>query len=280
MRVLVLGAGGQLGEAVTARLGADHEVVATTRRELDVTDGAAVGPRIAAIQPDVIVNCSAYTDVDRAEDEPVQAFTVNAMAVRWLARAADATGATLVHYSTDFVFDGQTDRPYAETDAPNPRGTYAMSKLLGEWFAAEASRHYILRVESLFGGPKARSSIDRIRDNILAGTAVRAFADRTVSPSFVDDVVTATVALIDRRAPAGLYHCVSSGWTTWVGVAEELARLLGRPDAVIEGVRMADLKMRVSRPLFAALSNAKLAAAGVPTPTWQQALHRYIDISI
>jgi len=277
MRVLVLGASGQLGQAMVGRLSGDHEVIATTRRELDVTDGAVVGARIAAIRPEAIINCSAYTDVDRAEDEPVQAFTVNAMAVRWIARAAGAVGAVLVHYSTDFVFDGRTDRPYVESDPPNPRGTYAMSKLLGEWFAAETPRHYVLRVESLFGGPKARSSIDRIRDAILAGTPVRAFGDRAVSPSFVDDVVTATVTLLEGGAPSGLYHCVNSGWTTWVGLAEELARLLGRPDAPIEAVRMADLNMRVSRPLFAALSNAKLASAGAVMPTWQQALYRYID---
>jgi dTDP-4-dehydrorhamnose reductase len=199
------------------------------------------------------------------------------MAVRHLAYAAQASGATLVHYSTDFVFDGAGSRPYTEDDPPNPKSAYAMSKLLGEWFAFECERHYVLRVESLFGGPLARSSVDRILANIRNGTVVKAFGDRTVSPSFVEDVVAATMSLLASGAAFGLYHCVNSGWTTWVGVAQELARLAGRPDAPIEAVRMADLEMRAARPLFAALSNEKLRAGGVEMPHWQDALRRYVE---
>jgi dTDP-4-dehydrorhamnose reductase len=273
---LVVGAGGQLGEAMTDQLGARHEVVAVTRSTLDVTDASAVRAFVLAVSPDVIVNCSAYTNVDGAETQSLEAFQVNAMAVRALARAAADADATLVHYSTDFVFDGRTDRPYTEDDAPNPRGAYAMSKLLGEWFAADAPKHYVLRVESLFGGVKARSSIDKILANLRSGATVRAFADRTVSPSFVDDVVSATAGLIGRGAPYGLYHCVNTGWTTWAGIARELARLAGRPDATIEETRMADAALLASRPLFAALSNAKLTAAGIAMPTWEDALRRYV----
>ncbi len=273
---LVVGAGGQLGEAMTDQLGARHEVVAVTRSTLDVTDADAVRAFVSAVSPDVIVNCSAYTNVDGAETHALEAFQVNAMAVRALARAAADADATLVHYSTDFVFDGKTDRPYTEDDAPNPRGAYAMSKLLGEWFAADAPKHYVLRVESLFGGVRAHSSIDKMLANLRSGTVVRAFADRTVSPSFVDDVVSATAGLLDRRAPYGLYHCVNSGWTTWAGIARELAHIVGRPDAPIEETRMADATLLASRPLFAALSNAKLTAAGVAMPTWEDALRRYV----
>ena len=167
--VLVVGAGGQLGETMVDQLSVRHVVVPVTRHELDVTDARAVMAFAGELCPDVIVNCSAYTNVDGAESDPVAALAVNAMAVRALARAATHLDAALVHYSTDFVFDGKTDRPYAEEDPPNPRGTYAMSKLLGEWFAAETPRHYVLRVESLFGGERARSSIDRILDNLRAG---------------------------------------------------------------------------------------------------------------
>jgi dTDP-4-dehydrorhamnose reductase len=276
---LVVGAGGQLGEAMTDQLGARHEVVAVTRSTLDVTDTAAVRAFVHAVSPDVIVNCSAYTNVDGAETQSLEAFQVNAMAVRALARAAGEADAALVHYSTDFVFDGRIDRPYTEDDAPNPHGAYAMSKLLGEWFAAEAPRHYVLRVASLFGGAKRHSSIDKILASLRRGTPVRAFADRTVSPSFVDDVVSATAALIERGAPHGLYHCVNTGWTTWAGVARELARLAGRPDAAIEETRMADAALLASRPLFAALSNAKLTAAGIAMPTWEDALERYVKKS-
>jgi dTDP-4-dehydrorhamnose reductase len=277
MLVLVVGAAGQLGEAVVAGLSPRHEVVGLKRHELDVTNVPAVRKAVTSIYPDVIVNCAAYTRVDDAEHDPLAALEANAFAVRTLARAAGEIGAMLVHYSTDFVFDGATDRPYDEDDPPNPRSTYASSKLLGEWFAAEAPRHYVLRVESLFGGERATSSVDRMLEAVRAGSEVRAFADRTVSPAFVEDVAHATGSLIERPVPFGTYHCVNSGWTTWVGVAQELARLAGRGDACIKETRMADAKLVASRPQFAALSNAKLTAAGITMPTWQDALARYVS---
>jgi dTDP-4-dehydrorhamnose reductase len=274
--VMVTGAGGQLGEAMVAQLEPRHEIVGFGRAELDVTDVNAVMSAVASVCPDVIVNCAAYTNVDGAEKDPSTALEANAWAVRALARAAAEIDAVLVHFSTDFVFDGTTDRPYTETDAPNPRGAYAVTKLLGEWFAADVPVHYVLRVESLFGGPQARSSVDKILQNILAGREVRAFADRTVSPSYVEDVVRATSALLDRRSPSGVYHCVNSGWTTWSGVARELAAIAGRPDAPIVDVMMSDAGLVATRPKFAALDNAKLTAAGIEMPTWQDALRRYV----
>jgi dTDP-4-dehydrorhamnose reductase len=274
--VLVTGATGQLGEAMVAQLEARHEVVNLGRKDLDVADTARVLATVAAVCPDVIVNCAAYTNVDGAEQDPSAALAANAWAVRALARAAADINAVLVHYSTDFVFDGATTRPYTEADEPNPHGTYAVSKLLGEWFAADAPVHYVLRVESLFGGPRARSSVDKILQNLVAGREVRAFADRTVSPSYVEDVVYATSALLEQRPASGVYHCVNTGWTTWSGIARELATLVGKPGAAIVDVNMNDAKLVAPRPKFAALDNSKLTAAGIPMPTWQEALARYV----
>jgi len=276
--VLVLGAGGQLGEVMADHLARRHEVVAESRADLDVTDTAALRDAVGMICPDVIVNCSAYTNVDEAERDPLPALTVNALAVRTLARAAANIDATLVHFSTDFVFDGTTDAVHTEDDPPNPRGSYAVSKLLGEWFAATTPRHYILRVESLFGGGRAKSSVDKMLDGIVAGREVRAFVDRTVSPSYVEDVAVATAALVERDAPYGLYHCANTGWTTWSGLVRELARLVDAPDADIVDVPMASAQLLAPRPQFAAMSNAKLAAAGIPMPTWQDALRRYLKV--
>ena len=273
--VLVFGAGGQLGQAMTDGLAPRHEIVARTRADLDVTDAKAVAATIASVCPDIIINCAAYNDVDGAEIDPQRALAANAWSVRSMARAAAAINATLVHYSTDFVFDGATDHPYVEADQPNPRSAYAVSKLLGEWFAAEAPRHYVLRVESLFGGLNARSSVDHLFRGIVEGRPIRAFADRTVSPSYVDDVVEATKALVERSAPCGLYHCVNDGWASWIDVARELATVAGRPHAAIEAVDMADAGLKAKRPKFAALSGAKLAAAGIVMPRWQDAIARY-----
>jgi dTDP-4-dehydrorhamnose reductase len=273
---LVLGAAGPLGAAMAAGLWRRHQVIALTRRQLDIASAGAARSAIAAIRPAIIVNCAAYTRVDAAEREPALALDANAWGVRTLARLASDVGATLVHFSTDFIFDGTSSRPYLEDDPPNPRSAYASSKLLGEWFAQETPRHYVLRVESLFGGPNRHSSVDRLLDGILAGADVPAFVDRTVSPSFIDDVVAATAALIDGEIGFGTYHCVNSGWTTWSELARELAGLAGRPNARIVDIRMADAGLTAERPRFAALSNAKLAGAGIVMPTWQDALARYV----
>src|SRR5918993_3755586 len=152
MRVAVVGARGQLGAAVVHEFGAArHDVIAFAHADLELDDAAAVESAMARARPDVIINCAAYNAVDAAEDHPIEALRVNALDVRTLARAAASCGAALMHCSTDFVFDGTLERPLTEEDRPNPRSVYAASKLLGEWFAADAPRAYILRVESLFG---------------------------------------------------------------------------------------------------------------------------------
>ena len=275
-RVMVTGAAGQLGSAVVARLSATCNVAAFTRGELELTDAAAMLETMTRCRPEVVINCAAYNDVEGAEDAAAAALAGNAFAVQALASGAAASGALLIHYGTDFVFDGTADRPYRETDACRPRSTYGLSKLLGEWFALETAGAYVLRVESLFGGRRAKSSIDKILSAIREGQPVRVFADRTVTPSFVDDVVAATEQLIAKRPAAGVYHCVNTGETTWLGVAEEAARVL-RLDAQIIPVSVNDVKLKAQRPRYCALSNQKLAAAGISMPTWEDALARYVS---
>jgi dTDP-4-dehydrorhamnose reductase len=273
---MVLGAGGQLGGAVVAHLAGLAAVHGYRRQDLDVCDAAAVAAEVARVKPTVILNCSAFTDVDGAEGQPLDAIRVNGLAPGIVARAAQAAGATFVHYSTDFVFAGREDRLWREADDPEPQGVYAQSKLMGEWFARDCVTHYVLRVESLFGGPARKSTIDRIVAALADGREMKLFHDRTVSPSFVDDVVTATWALIERRAEPGVYHCVNSGATTWLGVGQAAARQLGLDERLLVPVSVADVKMRAPRPQYAALSNEKLSGAGVSMPSWEDALTRYI----
>jgi dTDP-4-dehydrorhamnose reductase len=273
--MLVIGAAGQLGERMATIAAGSMEVVAWTRADIDITS-VAVGDAVRSLRPDLVVNCAAYNNVEGAEAEPVEALEANAWAVRTLARAANDIDAIFVHFGTDFVFSGETDRPYTEEDTPEPGSNYASAKLLGDWFAAEAPRHYVLRVEILFGGPRRRSSVDLMLASIREGRPVRAFADRVVSPSFVNDVVSATLHLVHARSPYGLYHCVNSGFATWFDVAQELARLAGKPDAIIHAASMADVTLKARRPRFAALSNAKLAATGFTMPSWEDALKRYV----
>ncbi len=274
-RILVAGAAGQLGGAVIRRFTGTAEIVAMSRQELDISVEAEVLHAVRSASPDVIVNCSAYNAVDQAEDEPLAALQVNAFGVLTLARAARQQDALLVHYGTDFVFDGIATSPYRETDEPRPASNYGLSKLLGEWFAADAPAHYVLRVESLFGGERPRSSVDRILDGIRGGSVVRVFVDRAVTPSYVDDVADATLRLIEERPEHGLYHCVNSGVTTWLGIAEEAARLLGRQPS-LERVSVDAVQLRARRPKYCALSNDKLRRAGIVMPSWQDALGRYV----
>ena len=278
MRIAVVGAGGQLGAAIAEECAAAHETIAFTRTELDTTDDAAVAAAMARVRPDAIVNGSAFTDVDAAEDRPVDALNVNAFAARALARASEACGAALVHFSTDFVFDGTAAVPYTEQDRPNPRNVYAASKLLGEWFALEGARPYVLRVESLFGrsarGPAAKGSVAGIVKTLMAGGTPKVFEDRTISPTYVIDAARATRMLLESGAPTGLYHCVNSGQCTWLEFAREVARRLG-VEPRFEAVKMADVPLRAARPQYCVLSNEKLRAAGIEMPAWQNAVERY-----
>src|SRR5205085_8006154 len=264
MRVLVTGARGLLGAAIVDAFSPIATVEPADHAALDIADSDAVERAFARFRPDVVINCAAYNDVDRAENDAQAALRVNAIAVQGLGRAARAAGVTLVHYSTDFVFDGETDQPYAETDPPNPRNVYAASKLLGDWFAADAPQHYVLRVESLFGGPAAgtsprRGSLGVLVNRIRAGDEVPVFIDRVVSPSYTPDVAEATKLLLERRAPYGTYNCVNSGFATWAEIAVEAARLLGRTPRLRElTLETASLKAR--RPRFCALSNRRLAS--------------------
>ena len=278
-RVLVTGASGQLAAFIIQAF-ADREVIAHTRHSLDVTDPGVVARTIAAIAPTLIVNCAAFNDVDGAESRAVEALAINAFAVRSLARAADAAGATLVHYSTDFVLNNESRVPHGEDVRPVPRGVYASSKLLGEWFAPTARRAYVLRVESLFGSPSGwtgrRGTLDHIVDGLLEGREVKVFTDRIVSPSYSKDVAAATRHLVTSGAPPGVYHCVNDGHASWHDVAAEAARILDVPARLVP-ITVDQLPLRVPRPRYCALSTKKLAAAGFAMPTWQDGLQRWLQ---
>src|SRR5262245_29409179 len=299
-RVLVTGANGQLAAFIVQAF-ADREVIALTRQALDVTDPALVARTVADIAPDLIVNCAAFNDVDGAEHRAIEAIAINALAVRSLKRAADAVGATLVHYSTDFVLNSDGPEPHKENVRPAPRGVYASSKLLGEWMALESpadangigtstlrepqgrpeqgrgtagsgpsraesrdgesrSRAFVLRVVSLFGSPAGwsgrRGTLDHIVDGLEQGRDVKVFTDRIVSPSYSKDVAAATRHLVLSGASSGVYHCVNNGHASWHDVAVEAARILGVAPHLVP-ITVAQLPLRVPRPVFCALSTKK-----------------------
>ncbi|MEP7309658.1 MAG: dTDP-4-dehydrorhamnose reductase [Acidobacteriota bacterium] len=279
MRVAVVGAQGQLGAAIVHEFAAAHQVLPLTHRDLDVTKDRDVAEAMTTLRPDVIINCTAFNDVDGAEVRPVEALNLNAFAVRALSRAAADLNGILIHFGTDFVFDGRASRPYTEEDRPNPRSAYAVSKLLGEWFAADAPKAYVLRVESLFGSVRgarpAKGSVAGILNTLRSGGTPQVFEDRTVSPTYINDAAAVTRRLVEKAAPFGLYHCVGSGHCTWLEFAQEMARQLGVEPRLVP-IRMADVRLPAERPQYCALSNDKLRSIGIAIPSWKDALVRYL----
>jgi dTDP-4-dehydrorhamnose reductase len=275
-RIVVTGGGGQLGKVLVRDLQKDHEVFGLTRESLDVADRAAVRERIAKLRPTIVLNAAAYNDVDGAEEDPKTAFATNAFGVGALADAAAAAGAVLIHFSSDFVFDGKATRPYTEKDLPNPLSLYGASKLLGDVLAPRAPKHFVLRLESVFGGDGRTSSIGKMADMLAKGEPVKAFYDRTVTPSYVEDVTRVVQKLLEKPLPWGLYHCVSSGTTTWHELAMELARMMGSKTAV-SSVSMEKAGLKAPRPRNCALSNNRLADLGIEVPDWRSALYRFVE---
>ena len=273
---VVLGAAGLVGGALCDELAAaGWRVVAATRDICDIRDAAAVRAVCRAARPTVVFNAAAYTNVDRAEAEPDLARAVNAEGAEVVARVAAEMGAKVVHYSTDFVFDGEQERPYVEDDPPSPLGAYARSKAEGDQrVSAAAPRHVILRVGCVYGrgGRNFPSTLAR---RLRAGEALRVDDERRVSPTWVRDVAAVSRALAGTEHH-GLFHCTAQGETTWADFARRLAGELGVRDARIQPMSDAGLALAARRPRRAVLDNRMLRERGLDLlPPWEEGLRRY-----
>lgn len=275
--LLITGVYGQLGLALErvakerglATAGCDVDT-------LDIRDPVAVSELVGRLAPRFLVNCAAYTAVDDCETDEDVATAVNGTAVGHLADACNATGATLVQLSTDYVFDGSGTRPYTEADSVAPNGAYGRSKLRGERLAATAARHLIVRTAWLYGHG-GRNFVEAIRRQIDGGaTSLRVVADQVGSPTFCDDLARAILDLVATDA-GGTVHAVNSGAISWHGFAVEIVRLLGA-DVAIEAVATADYPRPARRPAFSVLDTERLEALiGRKLPPWQDALARYLE---
>jgi dTDP-4-dehydrorhamnose reductase len=278
MRAIVLGARGTLGQALAAHLPAHGVTVvgAYGRDECAITDGDRVRAVLRQTNPDVLFNAAAFTDVDGAEDRVDEAFQANVIGPELLARACHETGAKLVHYSTDFVFDGERDQPYDEFDTPAPQGQYARSKLAGERLVAAASpRAFVMRVGCLYGRG-GRNFPSTILRRLRAGETVRADRDRIGSPTWAVSVVAVSAALA-RTGHFGLYHATANGETSWADYARFLAAELGLPDARVVAVATADLPLKARRPRRAVLDNRMLRLRGLDTlDDWRAQARAYL----
>ena len=237
-------------------------------------DADAMTRAVARTRPEVLVNCAAFHDVDRCETEPVPAFETNAIAVAGAARAARDAGAVFVTLSTDYVFDGASGSPYTEGDVPHPLSVYGTSKLAGEYLVeALGGRAFVVRTCGVYGPAESASARPGLVDRVLAGDVgrpLRVVADSYASPTFAGDLADALRRLIESPA-YGLYHAVNAGPVSWHDFAAEAARLAGA-HVTIEPIEVRERKAAARRPAFSALSNAKLAALGIPMPSWREGL--------
>ena len=285
--ILLIGANGQVGHALQKTLAALGPVVTSTRADLDLGDRAALPQAIAALvgrtQPCIIVNASAYTAVDRAESEPQAAETVNAIAPGLLAEAAHAAGACIVHYSTDYVFDGLSPGAYRETDTTHPLSVYGQSKLQGEQAVARACpRHLILRTSWVLSDHganflKTMLKLAQERDSL------RVVADQVGAPTSAGLIARVTTQLLEAMVAMpgsdprwGIYHLVAAGQTNWHGYARyviDRARAAGWPIKVasdaISPITTADYPVAATRPLNSSLDTTKIRSTfAVELPDW------------
>lgn len=279
MRILITGHLGQLATDFKAAL-AGHELQLSELEDLPLERRAEVAAFVAAMQPELILNCAAYNRVDQAEDDPETAFAANALGPHNLALAAAACGATLVHYSTDYVFDGPGRRPYTEADAPCPGSVYGASKLAGEHLAmAFCPSTFVLRVCGLFGYAGSRDKGSNFVETILSlarqGKPLKVVDDQRLTPTSTADVVTATLSLV-RTKEYGLYHMTAGGECTWY----EFARAILEEEGVeteLSPVASEYYKTRARRPAYSVLDNARLRAVGErDLPEWRDGLRRYL----
>jgi dTDP-4-dehydrorhamnose reductase len=276
-RWLIVGAGGMLGRDLAAALRAHGEDVAgLTRQDCDITDETAVRAALRGGQPDVVVNCAAWTAVDEAEAHEDEALGVNGRGAEHVAAGCAAGGIRLVHMSTDYVFGGDARRPYAERDAAAPRTAYGRTKLAGEQAVLKLLPQdgYVVRTAWLYGahGPNfVRTMIRLERER----PAVDVVADQRGQPTWTADVAGQVIALARSRAAAGVYHATSSGEATWFDLAREVFQLLGADPGRVRATRTSAFPRPAPRPGYSVLGHEAWAGAGIePIGDWRPALRR------
>jgi dTDP-4-dehydrorhamnose reductase len=279
-RVALIGGSGQVGTALRAAFGA-RIAAAPGHDEVALEDAGALAVLLDAAAPDVLINCAAFHNVDACERDPDRAFALNAEAVDAAAVACAQRGIRFATISSDYVFDGTLGRAYRETDTPNPRTVYGVSKLAGEERTrARGPRHLIVRTSGVFGttgsSNKGQPLIERVLAAAQRGEPSRMVSDIVFSPSYAPHVAAAIVALVDAGA-AGTHHVTNAGSCSWYAfVAEALAKA-GFADAPLEPTTYAELANPTPRPRHSPLENTTFAALGIaPLPPWQAALDAFV----
>ena len=275
MRILLTGRTGQVGWELERSLSPLGRIFAFDHASLDLTDPDQIVARVRDVKPDQIVNAAAYTAVDRAESEPQLATQVNGVAPRILAEEARRLGALLIHYSTDYVFDGAKPAPYLETDSPNPINAYGRSKLEGERaIQASGCRYLILRTSWIYG-MRGNNFLVTILRLAREHRELRVVDDQIGAPTWCRDLATATAQLANEAAAGkaeGLYHLTAAGTTSWCGFAREILRA-SMIDTPVRAISTREYAAPAKRPANSLLSGATIAARWkLQLPEWRISL--------
>ena len=290
MKTLIIGAKGMLGHEL-AKAFLDWKPYLWDMDEIDITNQAQVNEKISDLGPELIINAAAYTNVDACETNEELATKVNGEAVGYLAEAAVKIGAILVHYSTDYVFDGSKKEGYGEDDEPNPVNAYGRSKLVGERvilneakrseesqglstgsFAGaqdDGFKYYIIRTAWLYG-KDGKNFVETMLSLAEKGQPIKVIDDQMGSPTYAVDLAKATHELVESNQPSGIYHRTGSGQTSWYGFAKEIFTVFNKQVDLLP-CTTAEYPLPAKRPAFSVLNSTKLA----PMRTWQEALRAY-----
>lgn len=290
-RILITGCTGQLGQELQRTLAPIGEVIGVDRTTVDLSQETSIRQRLVEVKPDLIVNAAAYTAVDKAETETELAQAVNAIAPTVMAEEAQRLGATLIHVSTDYVFDGRKNTPYTEDDVTNPIGVYGQTKLEGEeGIRKTCPNHLILRTAWVYGTSGKVNFVKTMLRLFAEREEVRVVADQVGSPTWAADLAQAIATLLSQPSqesaqpnlPTGTYHYTNSGVASWydfaVAICEE-AKPLGFPLKVqrIAPIATADYPTPAKRPAYSVLSGKKISAVlGSHPPHWRQALRQML----
>ena len=278
MKVVILGAGGQLGTDLQLVMG-DWDTTPLRRQDTDICDYRAVREALNGIEPDVVVNAAGYVRVDDAESHVEEAFGINAFAVRNLAQVCSERDCVLMHVSTDYVFDGAKGSPYTEDDCPNPLGAYGASKLAGESFVRSlCPRHFIVRSSGLYGlagsSGKGGNFVETMLRLAREGRPIRVVDDQVLTPTYTKDLAAKMKELL-KSAPFGLYHATNAGQCSWYEFAARVFEE-GSVRPTLQAISSLELGAQARRPEYSVLISRSMPGLGlVGMQPWGDALSEY-----
>ncbi len=286
MKVAIIGANGQLGSDLCQVLAAQTiEVVPLTGHDVDVADAAQIDRVLDSSRPAVVISTAAYHKVDECELQMERSFAVNSIGPANLARACRRINALLVHFSTDYVFDGNQRRPYVETDPPAPLSVYAVSKLAGEYMVSNyCARYFVIRTCGLYGiagsAGKGGNFVETMLKKAAERAPLRVVNDQVLTPTFTGDLAETVSRMISpeiagRADSSGLYHVTGEGECSWYDFARKIFEL-EKLDVDLKPISTAEFYSPVQRPAYSVLSKQKLNRLGLNMPRWEEGLARYL----